>query len=293
MKDCVIPFSLFGCSQKGRIVTLDAQVQKIIDQHQYPDLVNRFLIELMAILTVLGSDTKSKCLLSLQINADALSPISLLVADLESNGNMRAYSRFDAEKIKSFTQESSLSDIFQNGYMVFTIDFDTKADRYQAVVELLGNSLTESIEHYCKQSDQIPTAFSIHINTTDALLPKAIAMMMQQLPVEQNALSQEREEKIDQWSTILHFIKTLKKEEALSTEASALLYRLFHNVDLAIATEKKLQFQCRCSLEKIKSIISSFPKSEIDAITVNGAIIADCEFCGSQYSVALHDNTLL
>ncbi|CAO4840001.1 MAG: 33 kDa chaperonin [Holosporales bacterium] len=287
MKDCVIPFSLFACSQKGRLVSLNTEMQKIIDQHHYPELVNQFLIELMAILTVIGSDTKSKCVVSLQINADALSPISLLVADLESNGNMRSYARFDAEKLKSYTQESALEDIFQNGYMVFTIDFDTKADRYQAVVELLGGSLTESIEHYCKQSDQIPTAFSIHINTTDAQQPKAVALMLQQLPVDQNTLMSEREEKIDQWSTILHFIKTIKREEALSTDPSTLLFRLFHDVDLAIAKEKKLQFQCRCSLEKITNLIASFPQAEVDAMTINNEIVADCEFCGAHYTVSL------
>lgn len=281
--DFVLPFSLYNFSQKGRIVFLEDETKRIINQHNYPDLVNRYIIELLALLSVMASDTKTTSIVSLQVNASASSPISLIVADIESNGNMRAYARYDEEKVKSLSKDDALETIFENGSILFTVDF--QSDRYQTIVSLTGKTLTESMQHYSKQSDQIPTLFSIYM--ADELEGRlATAIMIQQLPLSSDILPLEREEKIEQWVTISHFMNTLKSKEALSLSAETLLFRLFHEADLQCHSKKALQFKCRCSEEKIRSIIESFSKEEKDSIMTDGYITADCEFCSAVYSIS-------
>ena len=289
--DAVYPFSLFQTSQKGRLVLLDNVARNILDQHQYPKLVNHYLLELMSLASIMGSDTKTKALTTLQITADQDAPITMLVVDLEHDGGMRAYARFNKETLKKCTLETPLTEIFLKGHMLFNIDFEKDNNRYQAAVDLSGKTLTESMAHYCKQSDQIPSQFSVNIKPLSGdSLPKgrlASAIMLQQLPIEPQKTATDREHYIDEWATSVQFMNTLKEEEALSNDLSAhkLLYRLFHDSSLNEYTPRKLHKKCRCSLKKVEKLIKSFPEKEQKSLIENGKITVDCEFCSAVYTI--------
>ncbi|MBP9752256.1 MAG: Hsp33 family molecular chaperone HslO, partial [Proteobacteria bacterium] len=278
MEDFVLPFSLFDVSQKGRIVCLKDEALKIIDQHQYPQIVNHYLLEILGLICVLGSDSKTKSIVTLQVSADKDSPISLLVADLEHNGGIRAYARFNEEKLKDLASPPPLQDIFLNGRMLFTVDFENDTSRYQAVVELKGETLTDCMAHYSKQSDQIPTDIKVFVQDSKSHLNGSrlvLAIMLQQMPIDQSALNDERDQKIEEWITILHFLKTLKAHEALNEDVSAntLLQRLFHEASLNIYNEKPLFFKCRCSREKVEQVIQSFKEEELNDLKEDGKIL--------------------
>ncbi|CAO5674426.1 MAG: 33 kDa chaperonin [Holosporales bacterium] len=289
MNDFVLPFSLFNVSQKGRIVCLKDEAKKIIDQHDYPNIVNHYILEMLGLITVLGSDSKTKSLVTLQISADKESPISLLVADLEHDGGIRAYARFDEEQLKNLSINAPLLDVFKNGRMIFTVDFEKDTSRYQAVVELNGKTLTECMGHYCKQSDQIPTNIKVFVHdfkdSINSKTPLVLSLMVQQLPLDQTLLSDERDKKIEEWITIIHFLNTLKAEEALDCSISPqiLLNRLFHEADLSIYQEKPLSFKCRCSKEKVEHVLNSFSQSDVESLKEDNKVLINCEFCSTTY----------
>jgi molecular chaperone Hsp33 len=287
--DFVLPFSLFQVSQKGRLVYLGNEAQKILDKHQYPDLVNHYLLELMGLLSVLGSDSKTKSIVTLQVTALAESPISMIVVDLEHHGGIRAYARFDPEKIKDCTLETPLQEVFLDGHMTFTVDFEKDTKRYQAIVDLNGETLTECMQHYSKQSDQILTTIKVFVQDVtqrnDENSRLVSAMMLQQLPLDGSILSDEREKKIEEWVLIVHFLNTLKAKEALDIKISAqtLLQRLFHEADLSIYNEKPIFFKCRCSIEKVEQVLNTLSEEDKISLTTDGKITVDCEFCGTVF----------
>lgn len=289
--DAVYPFSLFQTSQKGRLVLLDNVARSILVQHQYPKLVNHYLLELMSLISIMGSDPKTKALTTLQITADKDSPITMLVVDLEHAGGMRAYGRFDKNKLVNCSLETPLNELFLKGHMLFNIDFEKDNNRYQAAVDLSGKTLTESMAYYCQQSDQIPSQFNVHIKElkTDDLPEGRLAsgIMLQQLPIDPQKNAADREQYIDEWTTSVHFMKTLKNDEALSNDLGAhkLLYRLFHDANLNEYTPRLLHKKCRCSLEKVEKLIKSFPEKEQQALIEDGKITVDCEFCSAVYKI--------
>jgi molecular chaperone Hsp33 len=288
--DSIYPFSLFNTSQKGRLVILDECARSILRHHNYPALINHYLLELMTLGCILGNDTKTKALITLQITADKSSPISTLVVDLEHEGGMRAYARFDENLLAQFDINTPLQTLFENGHMLLNVDFEKDNNRYQAVVELRGKTLTESMGHYCKQSDQIPSHFNVHIAAVDKGLPKgrlAVGIMLQQLPLKQDALMQDREKALDEWTTALLFLKSLKNTEALAENLTAhkLLYRLFHEAQLEEYSPKEIYKKCRCNQEKIENIIKSFTPQEQQSLVEDGTIAVNCEFCSTIYKI--------
>lgn len=287
MSDHVLPFSTYSVGQKGRLVFLEANACKVLKQHQYPLIVQHFMLELLGLLCVMGSDSKTKSIVTMQIKADESSPISLLVADLEYDGGIRAFARFNEELLKNCTSETPIQDIFKNGCFVFTVDFEKDNNRYQAIVDLKGRTLTESMSHYCRQSDQIPTALHVFVNHKEITQNKRLvaALMLQQLPLDEHLLPEKREEKIEEWVRSVNFMNTLSDKEALDDGISSdiLLKRLFHDSDLAVYDKKPLFFKCRCSLEKVEQVLLSIRDEERESLKIDGKIQVDCEFCGRIY----------
>ncbi|HCU06970.1 MAG TPA: hypothetical protein DIC42_05270 [Holosporales bacterium] len=290
MHDTILPFSLFDTNMKGRLVFLQEEALKAVYCHQYPDMINTLLLEALSILTVMTGDSKTTAKVSIQISGESGAIVSQLLVILSSNSGMRTCARFNEEALEKLDRPT-INDLFGVGRILFTVDFEKDDRPYQAIVELNKDTLTESFLHYVHQSDQIPTTLSVFIsNERSAEKRVACALMVQQLPLS-NILPEERENRIDQWSAVLSYMKTLKSEEALDDNipAETLLFRLFNEADLILYTKNTFKFLCECSMDKIKKIIQSFKEEELENLFVDGIIYGDCEFCEKRYKFTRKD----
>lgn len=156
----VVPFYLDHAHVKGRLIRLGPLVETLLARHKYPDLVNHYIAELIALAAALSIDVKHEGIFTLQISAqpDHKGPIRLITVDINTQGHVRAYAQLDSEAFQQTINSSlSLRDIFGQGFMVFTADLAHQSERYQAIVELTGRTLADSMHHFFRQSDQIPT----------------------------------------------------------------------------------------------------------------------------------------
>lgn len=284
MNDTILSFSLFDTNMKGRLVFLQEEALKAVYCHQYPDSINTLLLEALSILTVMTGDAKTTAKVSIQLSGESGAIVSQLLVIVSSNAGMRTCARFNKEALEKLNKPS-IKDLFGVGRILFTVDFEKDDRPYQAIVELTKDTLTESFLHYVHQSDQIPTTLSVLVgNERSAEKRVACALVVQQLPVS-HILPEERENRIDQWSAVLSYMKTLKVEEALDNTLSAenLLFRLFNEADLVLYTKNTFKFSCECSMEKIKKIIQSFKEEELENLFVDGTLYGDCEFCEKRY----------
>ncbi len=290
MNDTILPFSLFETNMKGRLVFLQEEALKAVYCHHYPDIINTLLVEALSILTVMTGDSKTTAKVSLQISGESGAIVTQLLVILSSNSGMRTCARFNEEALATL-DSPSIKDLFGAGRILFTVDFEKEDRPYQAIVELTKDTLTESFLHYVHQSDQIPTTLNVFVRTERSAEKRlACALMVQQLPLS-NILPEERENRIDQWSAVLSYMKTLKEEEALDDRLSAetLLFRLFNEADLILYAKNTFKFSCECSVDKIKRIIDSFKDEELESLFVDDIIYGDCEFCEKRYKFTRKD----
>jgi molecular chaperone Hsp33 len=63
----------------------------------------------------------------------------------------------------------------------------------------------------------------------------------------------------------------------------ALLFRLFHEDGVRVYQRHALTARCRCSRERVETVLRLLPGEELDELTVDGHVTVTCEFCSAAY----------
>lgn len=288
--DHIVPFQIENVGIHGRLLKLDSAVDEILARHDYPDNVSRLVGEAVCLTALLGSSLKFDGTFSLQAKGNG--PVSMLVTDFRSPGDLRGYAQYDAGGMDVLKGSDDLSSLLGAGQFVLTIDQGADMERYQGIVSLDGRSLTECAQAYFRDSEQIPTAINLGVEraTSGAGKWRAGAIMIQDLPTAglaniQEAPGRSDQEIVDTWHRMQLLMATVTVNEFTDAELSPedLLYRLFHEDGVRAFKTKPLQMKCRCNRERIQEVIHSFKKGEIATMVVDGEITVTCEFCNSVY----------
>jgi molecular chaperone Hsp33 len=304
--DSVRPFVVETLDVRGRAIQMGAALDAIIARHDYPPPVSRLLAEAIVLAVLLGSSLKMDGRFTLQTETDGA--VDMLVVDYRTNGALRAYARFDRERVSEAeaTGEATPGALLGKGTLAMTIDQGSAANRYQGVVPLEGDGLEEVAHTYFRQSEQIPTRVRLAVaemqvrdgNTVRhswraggvlvQFLPEAPERMRQSdLPggdaPEGTAEVDTPED--DSWVEARALVNTVQDDEltdpALPVEN--LLYRLFNERGVRVFASAAVRDQCSCSREKISTMLSRFTAEEITESIEDGAISVTCEFCGTRY----------
>ena len=95
--DIVQPFQIDASHLRGRLVRVGPVLDEILSKHAYPEPVARLLGETITLAITLAGALKYDGIFTLQTKGDG--PISLMVADVTSTGDVRGYAQFDAERL--------------------------------------------------------------------------------------------------------------------------------------------------------------------------------------------------
>jgi len=282
------PFQIEGADVRGRAVRLGTSLDKILSAHDYPAPVACLLGEVLTLTSLLGSILKFDGIITIQAKASGV--ISLLVADFETPGNLRGYASFDEGKLKALTKNPSFKDLMGEGYLAITIDQGQDMERYQGIVELQGENLSECAGVYFGSSEQTLTSIRLAC-FSDAVTNfyRAGGIMVQHLP--KGKVGGKRllsEESLDGWDQASILMKTVKDEELIdpNLDLSQLLFRLFHEDGVRVFDSIPVSPECRCSYDKINGALSQYPKDELtDMSEEDGKIRVTCEFCQKIYEL--------
>ncbi len=300
--DFVRPFLLEVPGLLGRLVRLGPLVDTVLTRHDYPEPVARLLGELLALAGTLSSLLKYEGTFTLQTKGDG--PVRLMVADVTSEGELRGYAEADPAALQATLSSDAGADRaavgrwLGSGYMAFTVDLAPDGERYQGIVELSGDSLADCVNHYFRQSEQLKTAFKLAAGRSagrGAGAWRAGALFLQQMPASGGTwspgLREEPEDVVlgsgeeDDWRRALAFMASCSDEELLSEALPAddLLYRLFHQERVRVYRVRPLSLGCRCSRERLETILRSLPHDEVREMTVDGEVVMTCQFCNVDF----------
>lgn len=287
--DFVLPFQIEASRLRGRVVKLGPAIDEILTRHDYPPTVARFLAETATLAVLLASMLKYEGIFTLQTKGEG--PIRLMVADVTSVGDVRAYAQFDPEavaKAEADVEIAPAAALLGKGYIAFTVDQGQDTDRYQGIVELYGKTLTDCVQHYFRQSEQIDTGLTVSVDRE--VKPDGTpgqwrtgGIMIQRLPQEQGLVASDKE---DDWRRAMVLMASVTGDELLSTDlaASDLLYRLFHEDGVRVYEGHALRFGCRCSRERVENMLRSLPREEVQELKIDdGRVEVTCQFCSTDY----------
>ena len=287
--DLVLPFQVEQADVLGRMVRLGPTVDTILSRHAYPEPVSRLLAEAVALTALLGASLKSDGKLILQTATDG--PVDLLVVDYVVRGSVRGYARFDTERLAAVDADDDAA-LLGHGHLAMTIDQGTDAERYQGVVPLEGETLTEAADTYFRQSEQLPTFIRLAVarhflageNGDGSWSWRAGGLLVQKLTRE-GGVAQHKEFEED-WTRAKMLAETVEDHELLDPmlPSDRLLYRLFHEEQVRVYRAIPLQTYCSCSRERVEEMLQRFSAEDMADMVVDGELWVACEFCNARYN---------
>ena len=287
----MLPFRLDAGLVRGRLVRLGPALDAILDGHDYPAPVAERLAETITVAVALAGALKYDGVFTLQIQGDG--PIPLVVADVTSAGNLRAYARFDAKKVASAARGTIVERFFGKGFLAFTVDQGPDTDRYQGIVELEGDTLADSARIYFERSEQLATEMVLAVRPPDHRGGWRSGMaMIQRMPLGPRSPIFTADEADETWNRSIILLKSLRNDELLdpAIAPNRLLHRLFHADGLATDPARSLMARCRCSAARVGGTLRAFPRDEIETLKdESGEVVVTFEFCKTRYHYSATD----
>jgi len=284
--DLVQPFQIEPFAVRGRLVRLGPAIDSILTRHAYPAPVAAMLGEAITLAVALAGALKYDGVFTLQTKGDG--PIKLMVADVTTAGAIRGYAQFDADRLAAETAvNGSVPRLLGAGYLALTVDQGEHTERYQGIVELQGSTLAECVHHYFRQSEQVEAALKVAVaqvpDTSGTKRWRAGALMIQRLPRE--AYTLERETEDDAWRRAAIFMSSSTSAELIDPALAPdrLLFRLFHEDGVRAYAPHALAAKCRCSRQRVETVLRALTADEIADMKVDGKITVTCEFCSAVY----------
>ena len=285
--DLVQPFQIDANALRGRLVRLGPVVDEILARHAYPAPIAVLLGETLALCAALAATLKYDGVFSIQ--AKGSGPVSLLVADVSTDGDIRGYARYEPERLGGIdpnerSSPAAIGPLLGSGHLAFTVDQGAETELYQGIVAIEGDTLAECVHHYFRQSEQVETQVLVAAERDPDCGWRAGAMLVQKLPPEElGEISADLTD--DDWDKARALMHTCSNEEILDPGLSphTLLYRLFHEDGVRVYETRQLKAGCRCSRDRIVDVLRGIGREDLDDLEQDGHVEVVCEFCNRKY----------
>ncbi|MFC3685227.1 Hsp33 family molecular chaperone HslO [Hydrogenophaga luteola] len=295
-------FLFEGLPVRGMLVRLTDSWQEILRRRQqaggYPAAVTELLGEMAAAATLMQANIKFNGALILQVQGDG--PVKLAVAEVQPDLALRATATVTGE-VAADAPLSHMVNVNNLGRCAITLDPKDRLpgqQPYQGVVPLFGDrhekleKLSEVIEHYMLQSEQLDTRLVLAANDQ-----VAAGLLIQRLPLQgesnlagAGAVARDEDQigRNEDYNRIAILAASLKREELLTLDADTILHRLFWEEDVRRFEPQTgadgPRFACTCSRERVAGMLKSLGREEVESIIAEqGQVEVGCDFCGAQY----------
>ena len=295
-------FLFEGLPVRGMLVRLTDSWQEILRRRQqaggYPEAVTELLGEMAAAATLMQANIKFNGALILQVQGDG--PVKLAVAEVQPDLALRATATVTGE-VATDAPLSHMVNVNNLGRCAITLDPKDRLpgqQPYQGVVPLFGDrhekleKLSEVIEHYMLQSEQLDTRLVLAANDQ-----VAAGLLIQRLPLQgesnlagAGAMARDEDQigRNEDYNRIAILAASLKREELLTLDADTILHRLFWEEDVRRFEPQTgaegPRFACTCSRERVAGMLKSLGREEVESIIAEqGQVEVGCDFCGAQY----------
>jgi len=251
-------------------------IREICDHKNINKLLKTMLAKTVSIASLISGTLKGNQRISLKVNASNRK--YKIFADVDSMGNIRGY--INDELLNApldYTSNFSIEELIGNKGCIQVMKDLGMNGVFTGITEMPYGNIVDDFSHYFKQSEQIPTLFSLKIvfNEKDEIVSSR-GILVQLLPGAAICL-------IDDIKKIIsdnEFSLSTYKNNMTLKEISHLLFE-----DVQILGFDQIQFFCGCSKEIFYPMLYSLNKEELlYAHENNKPIEIVCNVCGKSYS---------
>ncbi len=258
-------FTLENLEIRGQVVRLSDAWRGLIAGRNYPSHVVSYLGEMACVSVLVGAGLKHQGRATLQIQGGAIA--KLAVVDCTDALGIRGMASFETTACSA-----TFAEWVSGGRVALTVAHAETGQMYQSIVPVSGLTVAECFEHYFDQSEQLPTHLWLAANEQGAG-----ALLLQKLP---KADAKDP----DGWARVEQLAASVRADELIMLDAEVLLQRLFHEEDVRLYEPKLVFSDCRRDEEKVKNMLRSLGRHELDATLAElGEIIVKDDMCNEEY----------
>ena len=263
--DYLYRFAFEDFGVRGEFVRLAASWRAVREKHDYPAPVEQALGSALAAVSLLSATIKFKGSLVMQIQGDGL--VRSLVVQATDRGALRGMAEF---KRPDESTQPETGQLFGQARLVLTAE-SPDGERYQVIVSVEDDSVAGAVEHYFRQSEQLPTRLWLTADQT-----QASGLFLQRLPG--------RGDDDEDWHRVVTLADTITDKELRTLDVEELLHRLSHEESVRLFEPQPMAFRCGCSRERVGQALVAIGEGEVEQILDEmGSIEVNCEFCNANY----------
>ena len=268
--DHIQKFLLESCDVRGEVAHMTESFTAIMTQHDYPPFIRHFLGEALLVALLMTNTIKFKGQLTVQFQSEG--PLKTIVAKCNHQNHVRGFVEWD-----ELADENAIQKNLGAGQLVVTLAREGYSP-YQSIVALQQQTISEALELYFAQSEQLSTKFWCAVGSDSAA-----GMMLQLLPEDQNNHSSLQREQF--WEHAVKLGETLTVAELLKLKNADILHRLYHQEDVRLFEQQPVIFNCTCSLERMQNAIRLMgEEAALDILKTNREIEVNCQYCSNLFA---------
>jgi molecular chaperone Hsp33 len=265
---------------RGYWVDLEHAWQALRAHQEYPAAVRDLLGEAVSAAVLLAATLKFEGTLTLQLESQG--HVRLLVAQCTHDYRVRAVARLseaEAEAGADHAHSTFRQLVGQHGRVLVTVEAAEREMRYQGIVPLSGDSLSDCLEEYFASSEQLPTR--VRLAADDR---RAVGLLVQKLPERGGEQPDRESAAAHAWMAAERGIESVQPAELVGATLQTVLASRFGAQDLRVFKGAPVEFACRCSEARVAGVLKTLGVDEVrDVLREQGAVEVTCEFCQRPY----------
>jgi molecular chaperone Hsp33 len=284
--DQVRRFILEDHPVRGHWVRIEEAWRAVREHKQYPPVVQDLLGQAVCASVLLAATLKFRGTLTLQLQGKGA--VNLLVSQCTHDFRIRAVARY-SEEVRQLQADNFHQLVGDEGRVVVTVESSERDTRYQGIVPLTGSSLAECLEAYFASSEQLPTRVRLAADEG-----RAVGLLVQKLPTPENedefVLDDAELSTQSAWRDAQIAVAAVSSVELLNLSVQKLLTDRIAGRDVRLFKPQSVQFQCRCSEERVTGILRALGESEVrDVLQEQGSVTVTCDYCDRPYRFGPED----
>ncbi|MAA78386.1 MAG: hypothetical protein CL916_03935 [Deltaproteobacteria bacterium] len=242
------------------MVDCTSVAQKAQQRHNLTGAAPRLCAEGILASYLLASQIKGEEKLTIQILSQK--PKMSFMSDINANGELRA-------KLSPTTFPETTTEL--DGVLV-VIKHNKQKELYRGVTNIEHSNIAQALHHNLTQSAQVDTIVQFFVLQKGNSIHRAVGIILERLPPTEDLPFLTSEEFFTKYADL-----TTKEV------CQSLAERKLRNENLHDLLSKPISWKCRCSRAKVKSMLFSLGRKELEEIKQEiGYAEVTCHFCNEQ-----------
>lgn len=225
---------------------------------------------------LMASELKGEERIKLRIDGDG--PTGLLIAEANRVGEVRGYVQHPQAGL-DYGDTSHLGEGLGQGTLTFSKVLYNEAEPRTSSIELVSGNITDDLAFYMVQSEQIPSAFLLHVGLSEeGDISEAGGVFVQRLPGAPD-------EKVEKLQKRLKSLEPVHRMLEKGWYIDDIMHHVLDPYEVKELDRQPVDFFCRCTRKRFVNALAMLSHDDLKEISDEGQELI-CHFCNEQYFVS-------